>query len=888
MKRFVLYLLLFLAGGLPFAWLVWALELSGGGGVGTTSGGGSLTVQEIDGTPSGTFTTLKFSNGSMTNNGDGSATIVTGVGGGGDFSSNTSLSVDSEIVLFSGVGGKIGKRATGTGFARVTSGVFTPAELSGDCATSGSAVVTCTKLNGGAFIGATGNIVTFGTSNTPSDSGVAMSSVPLLSTTNTFTGANTFSNAAGLSVKKLVMPGATSGVFTMSPPDVAGASSLKWPAMTLDFNVTGGSGQVVKQTINGGPLSVGPIVASDIGSGQALTKTDDTNVTLSLGGTPGSALLAPASITAGWTGQLSVARGGTGASFAGTGGPGQVVKQTTTGGPFSTGTVAASDITGGQAFSKVDDTNVTLALGGTPATALLAPTTLTVGWAGQLGLSRGGTAANLAATGGASQVLRQNTAGGAVTVSRLSCADLTDAGTGCSGTGTGGGGAVNTVFGRSGNVVAVSGDYTVSQVTNAVDITAANTFPNAAGQTMPKLNLSGSTSGTLSMSAANVSGSSSIKWPSGTVDFTATGGANAVVKQITAGGMFGVGPVNYSEIVGTPPGITAVGTCSSGSCFTDSTPGAGMTWQAVTTPSTPAAGSGHLYLNSVTNTLALVSDTGIVSHMARSLTPTTSVFVTGLNDNGVLQTGTPTKTDVGLGNVDNTSDATKNSATAVLTNKQVVDRVATLTPVSNTITPNADTTDIAENFTLAASTTIAAPSATAPNPRDQQRLEFVLKSAAPQVLTWNAAYSTTCGIALPATTTGDGTTYDHFLFLYHADNSTWCLVASTKAPGQRITTLASATTYTCPNGTSDRCEMQMTGTSGTLTVAAPTGTAQNGDMLLLAFLCTNAQTLSWNSIFVGSPNVPLPTTCPSNVNQWTVAGVQYSTVLSKWQLLATN
>lgn len=47
-------------------------------------------------------------------------------------------------------------------------------------------------------------------------------------------------------------------------------------------------------------------------AGAALTKTDDTNVTLTLGGTPATSLLAAASITAGWTGQLAVPRGGTG------------------------------------------------------------------------------------------------------------------------------------------------------------------------------------------------------------------------------------------------------------------------------------------------------------------------------------------------------------------------------------------------------------------------------------------------------------------------------------------------------------------------------------------------------------------------------------------------
>lgn len=44
----------------------------------------------------------------------------------------------------------------------------------------------------------------------------------------------------------------------------------------------------------------------------ALTKVDDTNVTLSLGGTPASALLAATSLTLGWTGTLGIARGGTG------------------------------------------------------------------------------------------------------------------------------------------------------------------------------------------------------------------------------------------------------------------------------------------------------------------------------------------------------------------------------------------------------------------------------------------------------------------------------------------------------------------------------------------------------------------------------------------------
>jgi len=51
-------------------------------------------------------------------------------------------------------------------------------------------------------------------------------------------------------------------------------------------------------------------------------------------------------------------------------------------------TPAANSITGGAALTKVDDTNVTLTLGGSPTTSLLAATSLTLGWTGTLADSR--------------------------------------------------------------------------------------------------------------------------------------------------------------------------------------------------------------------------------------------------------------------------------------------------------------------------------------------------------------------------------------------------------------------------------------------------------------------------------------------------------------------
>ena len=64
------------------------------------------------------------------------------------------------------------------------------------------------------------------------------------------------------------------------------------------------------------------------------------------------------------------------------------------------------------ALTKTDDTNVTLTLGGTPATALLQATSITAGWAGQLAISRGGT--GLSSIGSAGQLIRVDAAGTAL------------------------------------------------------------------------------------------------------------------------------------------------------------------------------------------------------------------------------------------------------------------------------------------------------------------------------------------------------------------------------------------------------------------------------------------------------------------------------------------
>lgn len=203
------------------------------------------------------------------------------------------------------------------------------------------------------------------------------------------------------------------GTYTLGDTLYSSASNT---LAKLAGNITTAK-QYLSQT-GDGALSAAPVWATVAGgdiTGAALTKTDDTNVTLTLGGTPTTALLRAASITLGWTGTLSGTRGGTGvnngASTITLGG------SLTTSGAFAStftmtgittvtfptsGTLATtSQIPTGAALTKVDDTNVTLTLGGSPTTALVNAASLTLGWTGQLGLTRGGTNASLTADNGA-------------------------------------------------------------------------------------------------------------------------------------------------------------------------------------------------------------------------------------------------------------------------------------------------------------------------------------------------------------------------------------------------------------------------------------------------------------------------------------------------------
>ena len=148
----------------------------------------------------------------------------------------------------------------------------------------------------------------------------------------------TFSAPLSRSTNTVSIPVATSSAngYLSSTDWTTFNNKLTSPMTTLGDIIYGGASgaatrlagnttttkQYLSQT-GTGTVSAAPAWATIAGSditGAALTKTDDTNVTLTLGGTPTTALLRAASLTLGWTGQLAISRGGTGLSALGTAG----------------------------------------------------------------------------------------------------------------------------------------------------------------------------------------------------------------------------------------------------------------------------------------------------------------------------------------------------------------------------------------------------------------------------------------------------------------------------------------------------------------------------------------------------------------------------------------
>lgn len=141
----------------------------------------------------------------------------------------------------------------------------------------------------------------------------------------------------------------------------AGLLALNRGGVAADLSATGGAGQYLKQVSAGAPVTVGTIPASDIASGANLTSANDTNVTITLGGTPVGSLLKATSLTMGWSGTLAASRGGFGADVSAQSGVPL----------FATGVATFTGTTGSGNFVRATSpTLVTPTLGAATATSV--------------------------------------------------------------------------------------------------------------------------------------------------------------------------------------------------------------------------------------------------------------------------------------------------------------------------------------------------------------------------------------------------------------------------------------------------------------------------------------------------------------------------------------
>ena len=166
-----------------------------------------------------------------------------GGGGSGDVVGQAS-SVDSEIALFSGTGGKTIKRATGSGLAKVTSGVFSVATGGTDYWAPGGTDVAVADGGTGLSAGTSGGILAYTATGTLASSAALTANSPVLGggagvvpkvvAGLTTDGTSVYvAGVAGNSVGGIDFKNATSGTISIRPVTGAlGAVTLSLPAAT--------------------------------------------------------------------------------------------------------------------------------------------------------------------------------------------------------------------------------------------------------------------------------------------------------------------------------------------------------------------------------------------------------------------------------------------------------------------------------------------------------------------------------------------------------------------------------------------------------------------------------------------------------------------------------
>lgn len=266
--------------GLSISWRLPSSYVNNG--VWISDGSGNLSCTTLS-------AALVGSGAALTANTDGSNVTLTAGG-----SASTALLAAASLTV--GWSGQLNVARGGTGALSFTS----------NCLLYGNGTGALQTVSAGT----TGTVLIGTTGSAPSFSGQPSLTTGIITNGQIAVQLNPFGVAAGntgeIRFHELVANGGNYVGF--KAPDSVTANKV-WVLPSSD----GTDNTYFMRTDGSGNLSFGRVTAAAIASGAALTASNDTNVTLTLGGAGVAAsLLSAVSLTMGWTGNLSVARGGTG------------------------------------------------------------------------------------------------------------------------------------------------------------------------------------------------------------------------------------------------------------------------------------------------------------------------------------------------------------------------------------------------------------------------------------------------------------------------------------------------------------------------------------------------------------------------------------------------